>query len=321
MQKPWYMISIFVSVVFVASMFFGYFVCRNSEGCTAPFSNISGLSSTEVQSKLLQSKKANATTRSRLASKKMKQSVTVQSILRQSLVSEPAKDSEDVSAVVGYHEIVPDSWFPSNVIVASGDSDGVGKNELNLVRLALYPFRDTLKNVPELHIYIHYKLDALGKGIRAFVTEGGKVMNVIAPNAYSLRQPQISDREYIAILRHEFGHVIHDQVLSNADRKEWEGIVFESGKIKDDARFSQYAGSDEYEALSEALIGLLFVDANTVSNFNDSYKKMYDFLRTKFDILEFAALRDTYTIPTDASKLPKDATRVFNTYVLPEFSV
>jgi hypothetical protein len=312
MQKPWYMISIFVSVVFVASMFFGYFVCRNSESCTAPFSNISGLSSTEVQSKLLQSKKTNATTKSRLASKRVQQSATVQSILRQSLVSEPVKDTEGVSAVVGYHEIVPDSWFPSNVIVASGDSDGVGNNELNLIRLALYPFRDTLKDVPELHIYIHYKLDALGKGIRAFVTEGGKVMNIIAPNAYSLRQPQISDREYIAILRHEFGHVIHDQVLSSADKK---------GKIKSDARFSQYAALDEYEALSESLIGLLFVDANTVSNFNDSYKKMYDFLRTKFDILEFAALRDTYTVPTDASKLPKDATRVFNTYVLPEFSV
>ncbi len=319
MQKPWYMISVFVSVVFVASMFFGYFVCRNSEGCTAPFSNISGLSSTEVQSKLLKTKTAASTVKSRLASKKAKQSTAKSTILRQSLVSEPVQDLEKISDGIGYHEIVPDGWFPSNVTVAAGGGDGVGKNELNLIRLALYPFRDTLKNVPELHIYIHYKLDALGKGIRAFVTEGGKVMNIVAPHAYSLRQ--IPDREYIAILRHELGHVLHDQILSSADRKEWEKIVFENGKVKSDARFSQYAGSDEYEALSESLIGLLFVDANKASNFNDSYKKMYDFLRTKFDILEFAALRDTYTVPTDASKLPKDATRVFNTYVLPEFSV
>lgn len=315
LHKPWHFTGIFVVVVFVASMFFGYYQCRYSENCTAPFVSVDSLSQGELQSKLIRSNDRLAELRNRIFERLQQKQAT--SIVRKSLDVVDDEEEVDVDTSLDlYAEQVPDEWFPSTVTVVSAGGNGVEKAHLDLIRLALYPFRDMLKDI-HLTIYVGYKMDMYGKGIRAFASQYGKVMNIIAPTAYSFRL--IPDREWIAILRHELAHVLHDQILNSSDRKYWEELVLKNGHVINEAMFSKYGGYDEYEALAEALIGLLFTDARKTREATDALEKMYAFLAEKFDIVNFDSMRDTYEF--NSEKLPKDATRAFEKYPLPEFVI
>ena len=305
LHKPWHFTGIFVAVVFVASMFFGYYSCKNSETCTAPFvGSFDDLSQEEIQSKLL-------STRARIRRiKKPVGKITSGSSLKKT-------SSKSTSSSSNYfYEKIPKNWNPANIIIASGSGGKVKKEDIDLVRRAIYPFKDMISKI-KLVIYIHYNKNALGKGIRAYTSSYGKVMNIIAPDSYSFRK--ISNREYIAILRHEMGHVIHDQVLTYSDRKSWEKLVLKNGKVLNDAGFSSYGRYDEYEALSEAMIGLMFTDAKLTAKQKKLLEKMYDFLEKHFRIIKFEDQRDSYVF--NSSKISKDATRIFDDYPLPQFSL
>ena len=311
-HKPWHFTGIFVVAVFVASMFFGYYSCKNNEMCTAPFAgNFDELSQEEIQSKLLISKERRELIKKR-RDERLKNQDTILSEF--TISKKPEEKSETGNDF--YYEKIPSNWNPSNIIIASGGGEEVRKKDVELVQQALAPFREMVPNI-KLIIYIHYNMDALGKGIRGYTSSYGKVMNIIAPDSYSYRY--ITDREYVAILRHEMGHVIHDQILTYADRKNWEKLVLADGKVKADSQFSKYAGYDEYEALSETMIGLLFTDAEVTAEQKKLLKNIYDFFEKHFQITNFEDQRDSYTWKN--SNMPKDATRVFDDYPLPQFTL
>lgn len=318
-HRPWHVIGIFVSVVFVASMFFGYYQCRYSEKCTAPFVSIGSLSQDELKSELTGSKNKLTALRQRLLDKKDKAIVPAEkTILKPSLDvggNGNMKGEDSVSQNL-YYELVPDKHFSPNVTVVSAGGNGVEKAHLDLIRLALYPFHEMLKNI-HLTIYVGYQQDMYGKGIRAFASQYGKVVNIIAPTAYSFRL--ISPREWIAILRHEIIHVLHDQYLSSSDRKEVEKIALKNGKVIPGICPSDYCNADEYEFLAEVGGAFLYMNAKELVSENALLKDVYGFFKKRFNVDHFDERRDPYVL--NWSKISKDTTRIFKEYPLPEFTL
>jgi hypothetical protein len=274
--SPWHHIGGITATVFVLFVFFGYYLCHGNDACVNPFTaNIAGLSTQDVQSRLVRS---DSLRQRRIARRAEPQAVGT-------LPSVPVVTQ------------VP-AQLPEGIILVAVGRDSVLEADRQRVLKALQVFPKGFD--VKTKILVHYGSfgdENMGKGVRAFVTDYGRVMFVRStddPTAYfrSLKN------DYF--IEHEFIHVFQDQILSSS-AKAILSSVFTAFR---DRSLSVYGKTDNYEFLAENLLALYLLSrekfAEVAPDFSD-LEKITSELNT--DVKE-SRLKKSYTFPVpDVTRL------------------
>lgn len=313
-QKPWHTIVIVSWGCFAIALIVGYYRCYDDASCQAP----SVVSPEQSSYNSLQSKLISDALKRLKSTRTTRKSIVTPVQVAQPLPANVKPVAPQTQDSTYYYEVVPRSFqseFP-RVTVSYNGAQGIDVHDLELIALAIYPFKNMLSKI-DTTIFVYYGYQGLGTGIRAFTAQTGKVVNIIAPKSYF--RP-ISDEEWINILRHEMVHVLHDQYLSFQDRKDWEKLIYPSGKVPASLVFSTYAATDEYEALAENVLSYLLLSAEEANNVRSELLPVYNFISSRFDILRLddRRIRDIIDLKI-VQPLGKDATRQIN-YPLPKFA-
>lgn len=301
-SSPWKTIGFLFFLFFFVGLIGGYYGCGAGYCPNFIFKSVTSLSDTQMKSQLIAGKKTKKQVKTTIVAQKKDRTVQV-------------KPPEPLY----FAEQVPVNFLSQfkNISVSVVGANAADQHDLDLLALAAYPFRAMLPKINTV-IFLHYTPDTIGQGVRAFVTEYGKVMNLIAPAAYFRKIP---DGEWINVVRHEFFHVFHDQILSDTDRKLWDQLVFATGKVDQKLAFSEYGTYDNYEVLSEDAISLLLLSAEEVAAKRPDLKALYDFLSARFQVERFSDRRLRQTLPLDQTfPSGKDATKLTD-YPLPQFTL
>lgn len=194
---------------------------------------------------------------------------------------------------------------------------------LRFLAMGLAPFQEMLKTIKTKVIISR---ESLGPGYRAFTSIDGDTVVIIAPTSYS--RP-MTPQEFLNLIRHEFGHVLHILWLNDAKRSEWDSLIHtgatnEQGVLS----LSEYGatrgepGKDPhvYEALAEDLLSLLLFGRDTIESRRPEFLPVYDFLNSSFSLERFGSRRYQGSVDYD-SIFPsgRDATRLIK-YPLPEMT-
>jgi hypothetical protein len=247
-------------------MFFGYYVCKSDESCTAPFiRGFESLSQEDVQSRL----PGLALGRRRNVP---------DSIVRPSIgfVGEEKDEGEDEEYEGLFVDRIPFDYNNPGVLVIPVGGD-IDSGTLKIIQAVSYLFDDALSRIEDpLYIYVHVGgVDPLRRGYRANVTDSGNVMNIVSQDNYSLRY--IKDSEYRDLLFHEYGHMFQYNLLNSQERREWDNLVLDRGRVNPDAASSKYS-IDEFEILAELVVAAVHNSAEEIKSVNETLDEAFDFL-------------------------------------------
>lgn len=194
---------------------------------------------------------------------------------------------------------------------------------LRFLAMGLAPFQEMLKNI---NTKVIISRESLGPGYRAFTSIDGATVVIIAPDSYS--RP-MTPQEFLNLVRHEFGHVLHILWLNDAKKVEWDSLIHTGAtNAQGVLSLSEYGatrgepGRDPhvFEALAEDLLSLLLFGRDTIEVKRPEFLPVYDFLNSSFSVERFGSRRYQGSVDFD-TVFPsgRDATRLIE-YPLPEIS-
>lgn len=192
---------------------------------------------------------------------------------------------------------------------------------LRFLAMGLAPFEAMLKTIKTKVIISR---ESLGPGYRAFTSIDGETVVIIAPGSYSRPIPP---QEFLNLVRHEFGHVLHILWLNDPKRSEWEALIHTNATNEQGVlSLSEYGatrgepGKDPhvYEALAEDLLSLMLFGRDAIEAKRPEFLPVYDFLNNSFTVDRFGSRRYQGTVDYNATfPSGRDATRLTE-YPLPE---